>query len=140
MPKVAPPDVDRIQRIFAKQKVIAAKRRGAKSRVGGDVYSFANEDVRELRYRECRGLRFCPDCRMYFDRDASSAKAIMGLMCMQLRGEPRPAAFARAMADTTTDSKTVTTDNAIEVMRSEIVPHLGTVDSLEATYPRQGHP
>jgi hypothetical protein len=50
----------------------------------------------EMRYIECRGLRFCPERRKYYDRDASSARAIAGLRCLKLRGLGRPTAFTRA--------------------------------------------
>jgi hypothetical protein len=33
----------------------------------------------EMRYIECRGLRFCPEGRKHYDLDASSARAIAGL-------------------------------------------------------------
>ena len=50
----------------------------------------------EMRYIECRGLRFCPERRKYYDRDASSARAIAGLRCLRLKGLGRPSIFTRA--------------------------------------------
>jgi hypothetical protein len=47
----------------------------------------------KLRYPECRGLRFCPERRMYYDRDEASARAIAGLRCLALQGKGRPSAF-----------------------------------------------
>jgi len=54
------------------------------------------EKEQEMRYIECRGLRFCPEMRKYYDRDASSARAIAGLRCLKLRGLGRPSIFTRA--------------------------------------------
>ena len=50
----------------------------------------------EMRYIECRGLRFCPERRKHYDRDASSARAIAGLRCLRLKGLGRPTQFTRA--------------------------------------------
>jgi hypothetical protein len=50
----------------------------------------------EMRYIECRGLRFCPERRKHYDRDASSARAIAGLRCLKLKGFGRPTIFTRA--------------------------------------------
>lgn len=45
------------------------------------------------RYPEIRGLRFCPKCRSYRDRDVSAARAI-GLLCvLRLLGHDRPECF-----------------------------------------------
>lgn len=52
-----------------------------------------------LRYPECRGLRFCPERRMYFDRDEASARAIAGLRCLALQGKGRPSAFSPPKRD-----------------------------------------
>jgi hypothetical protein len=54
------------------------------------------EKEQEMRYIECRGLRFCPEMRKYYDRDASSARAIAGLRCLKLKGLGRPSIFTRA--------------------------------------------
>jgi hypothetical protein len=35
------------------------------------------------RYIECRGLRFDPETRMFYDRDGASARAIAGLRCLK---------------------------------------------------------
>jgi hypothetical protein len=54
------------------------------------------EEKTEDRYIECRGLRICPERRIYQDRDVSSARAIAGLRCLTLRGKGHPTAFRRA--------------------------------------------
>ena len=47
----------------------------------------------KLRYPACRGLRFCPERRMFYDRDEASAIAIAGLRRLELQGFGRPSAF-----------------------------------------------
>jgi len=59
----------------------------------------------EMRYLECRGLRFCPERSKYYDRDASSARAIAGLRCLKLKGFRRPVMFTRAGHLTITSSE-----------------------------------
>ncbi len=48
-----------------------------------------------LRYPEVRGLRFCPERRMYQNRDRSAARTIARLRTLELLGLPRPAPFCR---------------------------------------------
>ena len=55
----------------------------------------ARTRVRKLRYPEVRGLRFCPERRMFYDRDEASAEAIAGLRILELQGHGRPTAFRR---------------------------------------------
>jgi hypothetical protein len=47
------------------------------------------------RHMECRGLRFCTETRMFYDRDEASARAIAGLRCIKLLGLGRPTVFSR---------------------------------------------
>jgi hypothetical protein len=47
------------------------------------------------RHIECRGLRFCTETRMFYDRDGASARAIAGLRCIKLMGLGRPSVFSR---------------------------------------------
>lgn len=74
-----------------------AASRKAKRRRGGTMpwkHSLMSQDKEEkMCYVECRGLRFCPETRKYYDRDASSARAIAGLRCLTLRGLGRPTMF-----------------------------------------------
>lgn len=58
----------------------------------------ATEEKERARYPKCRGLRFCTETRMFYDRDRSSARAIAGLRCLTLGGFGRPAVFKRAAA------------------------------------------
>jgi hypothetical protein len=56
----------------------------------GEVAVLAEE---KTRFIESRGLLFCPERRMYYDRDGASARAIAGLRCIKLRGLGRPTVF-----------------------------------------------
>ena len=74
----------------------AQRRRGGTGivRPPKGVRSGREKDKKKARYMECRGLRFCPERRMYFDRDEASARAIAGLRCLELMGLGRPRAFS----------------------------------------------
>ena len=66
----------------------AKRRRGGSdvsSRTLSHVYEGANEKKPIImRYPERRGLRFCTEKRMFFDRDETSAIAIAGLRRLEL--------------------------------------------------------
>ena len=53
------------------------------------------EDWKESMFTEVRGLRFCPETRMYIDRDVDSAIAIGRLRTVDLLGRARPTPFTR---------------------------------------------
>ena len=57
----------------------------------------------EARYPEVRGLRFCPERRLYLDRDRESAVAIARLRTLELLGKPRPAPFVKGFKTPTTE-------------------------------------
>ena len=57
----------------------------------------ADNKVWSLRYPEIRGLRFCPERRMYFDRDQSASLAIARLRTQERLGLPRPSPFCRPL-------------------------------------------
>jgi hypothetical protein len=65
------------------------------------------KDAQKIRHVEVRGLLFCPEKRMYFDRDESSARAIAGLRCIKLQGLGRPTAFRRPVNPTPKTAKIV---------------------------------
>jgi hypothetical protein len=50
---------------------------------------------KKQRYPECRGLRFCPETRMFFDRDLCSAMSIGKLRVLELLNKARPTHFCR---------------------------------------------
>jgi hypothetical protein len=56
----------------------------------GELAVLAEE---KTRFIESRGLLFCPERRMFYDRDGASARAIAGLRCIKLRGLGRPTVF-----------------------------------------------
>ena len=93
-------DIAAVEEIRAKMRARAKRRRGG----GGGVAPLAPdaradiEDAMKIRHIECRGLRFCPERRMYYDRDGASARAIAGLRCLKLQGLGRPTAFRPAVA------------------------------------------
>ena len=49
----------------------------------------------KMQYPEVRGLRFCPKCRSYLDRDVASARAIGVLGVMKMLTNSRPSCFSR---------------------------------------------
>ncbi len=80
----------------------ALRRRGGGE--GGEGGNWESEHIEQpqarlrrekemMRHIEVRGLRFCPECRSFHDRDASSARSIAGLRCLELSGKGRPLAF-----------------------------------------------
>ena len=94
-PIVAPCDFDAVSRRKDEIKLKAKIRRGGKS-VSEPRASNAWVDARhaqKLRHIEVRGLLFCQETCMFFDRDKKSARAIAGLRCIRLAGFGRPSAF-----------------------------------------------
>ena len=76
-----------------KNKEKAKKRRGGVIAPQAPETVVGEEEKTNLRHIDVRGLRFCPERRMYYDRDKASAEAIAGLRCIKLRGLGRPTAF-----------------------------------------------
>jgi hypothetical protein len=54
------------------------------------------EEAYALRYPEVRGLRFCPERRIYLNRDAKAAEVIGRLRTTELMGKARPLQFHRS--------------------------------------------
>ena len=83
-----------------------------------------DEKDSKKRYIECRGLRFCPETRKYYDRDVSSARAIAGLRCLTLKGLGRPTVFRRAKKEELQSDHCVNSmhlvESGIDLDRSEI--------------------
>lgn len=92
MPLVSPEDKEAVLREMERLRLKAKLRRGGALR---QQESKDNKD-NKIRYIECRGLRFCPERRMFFDRDESSGLAIAGLRCLTLKGLGRPSIFCVA--------------------------------------------
>jgi hypothetical protein len=87
-------DVDAVLKKIAELKAKANIRKGGV----GALASLApteTTDARKTHHISVRGLLFCPEKRMFFDRDQSSARAIAGLRCIKLSGLGRPSAFRR---------------------------------------------
>jgi hypothetical protein len=88
----------------------AVRRRGG-ALCGGDGHrsdGASDEDEEKkkrkkqpLRYPMVRGLRFCPERRMFYDRDEASAIAIGGLRRLEMEGKGRPTAFRCKSQDKT---------------------------------------
>jgi len=103
-PVVKEEDKGTVTRMLQESKERGKRRRSwnVGSKMVGDNCFAKKEKIKkekkdkEMRYIECRGLRFCPEMRKYYDRDASSARAIAGLRCLRLRGLGRPSVFTRA--------------------------------------------
>jgi hypothetical protein len=96
-PLVADIDLDIVKEMMKRCKLKAQRRRGGCDQPGPEVekQGLERKEV-ELRYPECRGLRFCTETSMYYDRDEASGRAIAGLRCLKLRGLGRPTAFCAA--------------------------------------------
>jgi hypothetical protein len=92
-PAVTPGDMDAVLREMARLKLVQNRRRGGTQRQHGLE---GDTTDKKARYIECRGLRFCPERRMFFDRDVSSGLAIAGLRCLTLKGLGRPSIFCVA--------------------------------------------
>ena len=99
------PDANRLgaQMYAAELKAKRVQRRKPSGFVGVAVAEKEDEDVAEegqeealLRYSEMRGLRFCPERRLYLDRDREAARTIARLCATALIGLPRPAVFHRS--------------------------------------------
>ena len=79
----------------ADNKLKAKKQRGG----GGLIVPLAPpesaKDAQKTRHIDVRGLLFCQERRMFFNRDNESARAIAGLRCIRLSGLGRPTAFRR---------------------------------------------
>jgi hypothetical protein len=48
------------------------------------------------RTQKTRGLRFCPERRLYLDRDREAARTIARLCRTEMLGLPRPAVFSKS--------------------------------------------
>ena len=76
-----------------------------------------DEGKKRIRYAVCRGLLFCPEKSMYYDRDGASAHAIAGLRVLKLKGLGRPSAFRRALPGQATAAMVNNESVAVEEMR-----------------------
>lgn len=77
-----------------REKRLAALRRGWNlEEEDGSSGSAAGNIPKKIRYPEVRGLRFCPERRIFLDRDRESAVAIARLRTLELQGQKRPAPF-----------------------------------------------
>lgn len=72
-------------------KELARKKNGARS----DTTTSTTDALISARYPEVRGLRFCPETRMYIGRDVEAAITIARLRVLEIKGQPRPAPFCR---------------------------------------------
>jgi len=113
MPRVREDHLDAVEQ-FNAERLKAVKRRrfgipfdgpGANENTGGsEVGETKKKKKSEARYPEVRGLRFCPERRLYLDRDRESAVAIARLRTLELQGKPRPAPFVKGFKPPTTEN------------------------------------
>ena len=112
-PFVAPCDFDAVSKRKDEIKLKAKIRRGGGTSASEpralNTWVDAN-DAHELRHIEVRGLLFCQETCMFFDRDERSARAIAGLRCIKLAGFGRPSAFRQK------DKKTPGGTQSLEVV------------------------
>jgi hypothetical protein len=93
MPYVHDENIEAMQKYKEERSLRAKRRRGGTIPWKKENHNFTQSENERMRYIECRGLRFCPETRMYYDRDASAARAIAGLRCIAIQGRARPIAF-----------------------------------------------
>jgi hypothetical protein len=91
-PFAAPEDVEAVKRDRELLKEKAKRRRGGTTGVPERANEWAEREE-GVRYIDVRGLQFSTETRMFFGRDASSARAIAGLRCLELKGLGRPTCF-----------------------------------------------
>ena len=114
-PAVAQGDIESVLKRKEDLKLKAKERRGGGGVVSGEngivepmALTDARNDARDaqvVRHIAVRGLLFCQERCMYFDRDEQSARAIAGLRCIKLSNRGRPTAFRRpAKANTVGES------------------------------------
>ena len=87
-------DVDAVLKKIAEMKAKAKIRKGGVGALA-PLAPTETTNARKTHHISVRGLLFCPEKRMYFDRDQSSARAIAGLRCIKLSGLGRPSTFRR---------------------------------------------
>ena len=101
--KKAPAVKENENEAFVLKKRADNKLKAKKQRGGGGLSvplaaAMNPESARDAQmtcHIDVRGLLFCPERRMFFDRDNESARAIAGLRCIRLSGLGRPTAFRR---------------------------------------------
>jgi hypothetical protein len=79
------------------RRAMASKRRGGNGLPKKPFWpvQLGPKKEKKQRYPECRGLRFCPETRMFFDRDLCSAMNIGKLRVLELLRRARPTHFCR---------------------------------------------
>ena len=111
MPKVRDDHLEAVEQ-FNAERLKAVKRRrcgipfeasGASEEKENVATEVGGKKKSEARYPEVRGLRFCPERRLYLDRDRESAVAIARLRTLELLGKPRPAPFVKGFKAPTTE-------------------------------------
>jgi hypothetical protein len=91
---------DKIKAIIEEDKYKNLKRRGGQqSKVNKEGHKEGNKEEKKMQYPEVRGLRFCPKCRSYLDRDVASARTIGVLEVMKMLTNSRPSCFCRPLKD-----------------------------------------
>lgn len=84
IPYVKKEKEDEMNELFKKEKIKKHKRRGA------IVIPEYQKPEKSFRYPEVRGLRFCPECRKYRDRDIEAALTIGLYQVLETKGLGRP--------------------------------------------------
>ena len=91
-PFVPPTDVEAEERRALEKKDKAKRRRGGmgvEAPSAPETRADEEEKTKRIRYAVCRGLLFCPEKSMYYDRDGAS---VAGLRVLKLKGLGRPSA------------------------------------------------
>ncbi len=96
-------NADRLKAVKRRRCGIPFEASGAREEKENVATEADGKKKREARYPEVRGLRFCPERRLYLDRDRESAVAIARLRTLELLGKPRPAPFVKGFKAPTTE-------------------------------------
>ncbi len=103
MPTVCKRDIGAVKTFREEQRKALKLRRGGRPFEASGAKEEKNSKDAE-RYPEVRGLRFCPERRLYLDRDRESAVAIARLRTLELLGKLRPSPFHRSFKIAKTNS------------------------------------
>jgi hypothetical protein len=93
-----PSHVQHVRRLYKAQTAKGKSRRGGTVEIDKNDNDDDEDNGRALRYPEVRGLRFCPERRIFLDRDRAASLTIARLRCQEKLSLRRPLAFCTTRA------------------------------------------
>ena len=118
-----------IEKIIKERKDKENRRKGGKEIIEKEEKQ-KDEKEKKLYYPEVRGLRFCPKCRKFLNRDKESAKTIGLLHILRSTLNVRPNCFCKK-----TKSKGASLEDVSPMMPIGKRPHMGVLsDALESMF------